>query len=95
MISETCPLEESASHHFQHFVKSVADPHLQRADSELGVDTVAINFEKYYNSYGSLFIRIQFDHRKLGEKGFRAELREDLLISATCPLEESASHHDP
>ena len=38
---------------------------------------------------------MEFEHRKLGEKGSPPHLREDLLICETCPLEETASHRLP
>ena len=49
LICETSTLEENASHHFQEFDKHVADLHLQRSDSEPGVDTVGIYVENNYN----------------------------------------------
>ena len=60
-------------------------------DSEPGVDTVRI----YAENHGvnrEFFIWIRFDNMKRGEKGSLPQMLEDLLISETCPLEESASH---
>ena len=63
------------------------------SDSEPGVDTVGIYVENHSNRCREIFIWIRFDHRRLGEKGSPPLLLEDPLISETCPLEESASHH--
>ena len=63
------------------------------SDSEPGVDTVGIYVENHHGWNRECFIWIQFDHMKLGEKGSLPLLLEDPLISETCPLEESASHH--
>ena len=67
----------------------------QCSHSEPGVDTVRIYVENHDNRNRECFIRIPFDHRKTGEPGSLPHLREDLLISETCALEESASHHLP
>ena len=72
----------------------MAHVHHQRSDSEPGVDTVGIYVENHYNVNREFFIWIRFDNMKLGEQGSLAHLREDPLISETCPLEESASHHE-
>ena len=65
----------------------------QRSDSEPGVDTVGIYVENHVGRNRECFIWIRFDNRKLCEKGSLPHLRKDPLISETCPLEESASHH--
>ena len=78
---------------FPRSIKLVADVLHLRSDSEPEQDTIGICVENDYNRCRECLIRKRFDHRKLGEKGSRAYLPEDLLISATCPLEESASHH--
>ena len=67
----------------------------QWSDSEPVVDTVGIYVENHYNVNREFFIWIRFDNMKLGEQGSLTLLREDPLISETCPLEESASHHLP
>ena len=67
--------------------------HLQGSDSEPGVDTVGIYVENQQGECREFLIWIHSDHRKLSEKGCLPLLREDPLISETCPLEESASHH--
>ena len=78
----------------QDYHKIVADlPHL-RLDSKPGVDTVGIYVENHYNENRELFIWIQFDNLNISEKGSLPALREDAMISETCPLEESASHHE-
>ena len=71
----------------------MADVHHIGCDSEHGMDTVGIYVENHEGRRREFFIWIRFDHRKLGEKGSLPALREDPLISETCPLEESDSHH--
>ena len=66
---------------------------LVRSDSEPGVDTVGIYVENHHGVNRECFTWIRFDNMKLSEKGSLLHLREDPLISETCPLEESASHH--
>jgi hypothetical protein len=70
----------------------VADVTHQWYDSEPGVDTVGIYVENHEGRNRECFIWIRIDNMKLGERGSMALLPEDLLISETCPLEESASH---
>ena len=41
----------------------------------------------------NFLIWTRVDHRKLSKKRYLPLLLEDPLISKTCPLEESASHH--
>ena len=65
----------------------------QWSDSETGVHTVGIYVENHHNRNRDLFIWIRFDNMKLGEKESLALLLEDLMVSETCSLEESASHH--
>ena len=65
----------------------MTDVHLQRSDSEPGVDTVGEGTNR------ECVIWIRFDHWKLDEKASLPHLREDASISETCALEESASHH--
>ena len=71
----------------------MADLPYQWSDSEPGVDMVGIYVENHYNKNRECLIWIRFDNMKLGEKGCLPLLREDPLISETCPMEESASHH--
>ena len=54
---------------------------------------VRIYVEHHYNWNQEFFIWIPVDNMKLGEKGSLPLLLEDPLISETCSLEESASHH--
>ena len=70
---------------------AVFDPLL--SDSGPGVDTVGIYVENHHNECREFFIWIRFDNMKLSEKGYLPASLEDPLISETCPLEESASHH--
>ena len=72
----------------------MADLHHLWCDSEPRVDTVGIYVENHYSTCREFFIWMRFDNMKLGEKGSLPQLLEDPLISETCPLEESASHHD-
>ena len=74
--------------------KTVADLPYQWSDSEPGVDMVGIYVENHYSKNRECFIWIRFDNMKLGEKGCLPLRLEDPLISETCPVEESASHHD-
>ena len=63
------------------------------SDSEDVVNTVGIYVENHSSKCREFFIWIQFDHMKLREKESIPLLLEDPLISETCPLEESGSHH--
>ena len=70
---------------------AVAEP--RRSDSGPEVDTVGIYVKNHDSKCREFFIWTRLDHRKLGEKGSLLLLLEDPLISETCRLEESASHH--
>ena len=87
LIFKLCPLEESASHQI------VTDLIYQWSDWEHGV-YIGICVENGYIVNREFLIWIRFDNMRLGEKGSLFHLREDPLISDTCPREESASHHD-
>ena len=67
--------------------------HHERSDSEPGTDTVGIYAKNHEGKNRECFIWIRLEKRKLGEKGSLPPLLEDPLISETCALEESASHH--
>ena len=71
LISETCPLEENASHHLisrnhisldlQDYVRNVdPGPHVH-SDSEPGVNTVGIYVENHEGTNRECFIWIRFD----------------------------------
>ena len=57
------------------------------------MDIVGIYVENHYNRNRKCFIWIRVDNINLGEEGSLTQLMEDLIISETCPLEETASHH--
>ena len=76
---------------YQDYDKVVADLTHQRSDSERGVDTVGIYVENHEGRNRESIIWIQFDHRRLGEKGCIPLLLEDCMISETCALEESVN----
>ena len=63
------------------------------SELEPQVDTVGTFVENHEGKCRDLFIWIRDDHMNLDEKGSLALLLEDPLISETCALEESASHH--
>ena len=67
--------------------------HHERSDSEPGTDTVGIYVESHEGKNRECFIWIRFEKNKLCEKGYLPPLLEDPLISETCALAESASHH--
>ena len=58
------------------------------------MDIIGIHVENDYDRDREFFMNIRFDQMILSEKGSRAHLPADFLISETCSLEESASHHD-
>ena len=72
----------------------MADLTHQWYDSAPGVDIVGIYVENHHGRCREFFIWIRFDNMKVDEKGSLPYLLQDPLISETCPLEESASHHD-
>ena len=57
------------------------------------VNILRIYVENHYNECREFFIWITFDNIQICEKASLPLLREDPLISETCPLEENASHH--
>ena len=59
----------------------MADIHLQRSDSEPGVDIDGIYVEDHVARNQECFIWIRFGYLKLDERGFLALLLEDPLIS--------------
>ena len=64
-----------------HFVRNVAVSPYLWSDSKSGVDTIGIYVEHNYSRCREFLIYIQFEHRKLCEKGSLPLLLEDLLIS--------------
>ena len=84
----------SVSQDIQDFSRNVdPGPHVH-SELEPEVDTIGIYVENHEGVNQEWFIWIRSDNRKLGENGSRPALLEDPLISETCPLEESASHHE-
>ena len=74
-------------------VKNASPGPRLHSDSEPGVDIVGIHVENDANQNRDFFIWILFDHMQRCDKGSFPLLCEDHLISETCYLEESASHH--